>query len=55
LALILTFCLLLLYLPGSPAALLWPEEWLMLLVSAAVGAVFYWRGPARRQAAQTAK
>jgi len=55
LALILTFGLLLLYLPGSPAALLWPEEWLMLLVSAAVGAVFYWRGPARRQAAQAAK
>jgi len=49
LALILTFGLLLLYLPGSPAALLWPEEWLMLLVSAAVGAIFYWTGPARRQ------
>ena len=47
-ALVLTFGLLLLYLPGSPAALLWPEEWAMLLAAAAVGVIFYLQGPARK-------
>ncbi len=46
--LILTFGLLLLYLPGSPAALLWPQEWAMLLAAAGVGVVFYFQGPARK-------
>jgi amino acid transporter len=39
--LLLTAALLLLYLPGSPAALLWPEEWAMLLAASLVGFVFY--------------
>lgn len=39
--LLLTAALLLLYLPGSPAALLWPEEWAMLLAVSLVGFVFY--------------
>ncbi len=30
-----------LYLPGSPSALVWPYEWMILLSGAAVGAVFY--------------
>ena len=47
-ALVLTFGLLLLYLPGSPAALLWPEEWAMLLAAGAVGVIFYFQGPARK-------
>ena len=39
--LVLTLGLLMLYLPGSPAALLWPEEWGMVLFSIMVGAVLY--------------
>jgi amino acid transporter len=30
-----------LYLPGSPSALAWPHEWMILLSGAAMGAVFY--------------
>ena len=30
-----------LYLPGSPSALVWPQEWVILLGGAGVGAVFY--------------
>ncbi len=30
-----------LYLPGSPSALVWPHEWMILLSGAVVGAVFY--------------
>ena len=41
--LVLTLGLLTLYLPGSPAALLWPEEWVMVLFSIIVGAVLYRR------------
>ncbi len=40
-ALIMSFCLCSLYLPGSPSGLIWPYEWLMVLGGAAVGSVFY--------------
>ncbi|MCZ6501579.1 MAG: amino acid permease [Gammaproteobacteria bacterium] len=40
-ALILSICLGLLYLPGSPAALMWPYEWAMVLLGAFSGLVFY--------------
>jgi len=30
-----------LYLPGSPSALVWPHEWMILLSGATLGAVFY--------------
>jgi APA family basic amino acid/polyamine antiporter len=33
--------MMLLYLPGSPSALVWPYEWIILLSGAMVGAVFY--------------
>ena len=41
LALILSIGLGCLYLPGSPAALIWPYEWLMVLGGAVLGAAFY--------------
>ena len=41
LALILSVGLGCLYLPGSPAALIWPYEWLMVLGGAVLGAAFY--------------
>ena len=40
-ALILSICLFFLYLPGSPAALLWPYEWGMVLFGVFVGMIFY--------------
>lgn len=40
-ALILSIALGLLYLPGSPAALLWPQEWAIVLVWALLGAGLY--------------
>lgn len=44
LALVLSFGLLLLYLPGfSSAALVWPAEWLMVILWTALGAVLWWR------------
>lgn len=39
--LVMTLGLLTLYFPGSPAALLWPEEWLMVLFASAAGALLY--------------
>ncbi len=33
--------MMILYLPGSPSALVWPHEWMILLSGVAVGAVFY--------------
>ena len=36
-----------LYLPGSPSALKWPQEWGMLLAWAALGALFLVRGRSR--------
>ena len=40
-ALFLSMGLGLLYLPGSPSALLWPYEWAMVLSGTLVGFVFY--------------
>jgi APA family basic amino acid/polyamine antiporter len=40
-ALLLALGMMLLYLPGSPSALVWPYEWIILLSGAMVGAVFY--------------
>ena len=40
-ALILAFGICLLYLPGSPAALVWPYEWGIVLVGVLMGCVFY--------------
>ncbi len=40
----------LVYLPGSPAALVWPWEWAICLLWTATGALFYLRGRGRRGA-----
>ncbi len=48
LALLLSVGLGLLYLPGSPAALLWPQEWAIVLLWIVLGAVLYWLSPARK-------
>jgi amino acid transporter len=40
-ALILSLCLIVLYLPGSPSALIWPNEWAIVLGWTALGCVFY--------------
>ncbi len=32
-----------LYLPGMPAALVWPQEWIMVIVWFAGGSLLYWR------------
>jgi len=39
LALVLSVGVAMLYLPGSPAALVWPHEWLIVLGWAALGAI----------------
>ena len=31
-----------LYLPGMPAALVWPQEWIMVLAWFGLGALSYW-------------
>jgi amino acid transporter len=41
LALVLSVLLGLLYLPGSPAALAWPEEWAIVIVWVLLGGIFY--------------
>ncbi|RKO65969.1 APC family permease [Desulfofundulus salinus] len=51
LAVIFSLALILLYLPGSPAALVWPYEWLIFLGWCALGVVFYFW--ARSSHAQT--
>ena len=43
-AFILGLAIFVLYLPGSPSALKWPQEWVMLLIWALVGVVFVWLG-----------
>ena len=40
-ALVLSVALFLVYLPGSPAALIWPYEWLIVLLWALIGAGLY--------------
>jgi amino acid transporter len=40
-ALILALGMMVLYLPGSPSALVWPHEWMIFLGGAVTGAVFY--------------
>jgi len=40
-ALVLSLGMMVLYLPGSPSALVWPHEWMILLGGAGTGAVFY--------------
>lgn len=51
LAVIFSLALVFLYLPGSPAALVWPYEWLIFLGWCALGVVFYFW--ARSSHAQT--
>lgn len=41
LALVLGIALILVYFPGSPSALLWPQEWVIVLAWVAVGSVVY--------------
>jgi APA family basic amino acid/polyamine antiporter len=40
-ALILSIGLILLYMPGSPSALVWPQEWGIILFWSILGAIFY--------------
>jgi amino acid transporter len=40
-ALVLSLGMMVLYLPGSPSALVWPHEWMILLGGAGTGAVFF--------------
>jgi amino acid transporter len=42
-ALVLSVALFLVYLPGSPASLIWPYEWLIVLLWALIGAGLYVR------------
>jgi amino acid transporter len=41
LALLVSLGLAALYLPGSPAALAWPQEWLIVILWIALGAILY--------------
>lgn len=52
LALIATVSFILLYLPGSPSALVWPEEWLIVLGWAALGLLFYLSSPGNADQAE---
>jgi amino acid transporter len=40
-AFFLALGMMMLYLPGSPSALVWPHEWMILASGAVVGAIFY--------------
>lgn len=51
LAALMSLGLFVIYLPGSPSALIWPYEWVMVLGWALLGAVFYWL--ARRESGAT--
>ena len=42
LALLMSIGLFVIYLPGSPSALLWPYEWAMVLGWILLGVIFYW-------------
>jgi amino acid transporter len=52
-ALVLSIGLGLLYLPGSPAALIWPQEWGIVLAWTVLGGILY--GLARNSAGEPAK
>ena len=45
--LLMSALMLLIYLPGSPSALVWPYEWVICLAWAALGAVLYRAAPGR--------
>ena len=47
-ALLLSLGLFVLYLPGSPAALVWPQEWLLVVVWTVLGAVLFFRESRKR-------
>lgn len=49
LAVVLSIGLGTLYLPGSPAALIWPYEWLMVLGGVVLGACFYFNSLRQRK------
>ena len=40
-ALLLSIAITLVYLPGSPAALVWPYEWAIVLTWTLLGAIFF--------------
>ncbi len=42
-ALVLSFGFIVLYMPGMPAALIWPYEWIMVAGWVAIGAYFYYQ------------
>ncbi len=46
-ALLMSALMLLIYLPGSPSALVWPYEWVICLAWAALGALLYRAAPGR--------
>ena len=46
-AIVLSLALLCLYLPGSPASLVWPHEWAMVLGWSLLGVILWWRRPGR--------
>jgi len=52
-ALVLSLGMMVLYLPGSPSALVWPHEWIILLGGALLGTVFYvWARSVRGRASE---
>jgi APA family basic amino acid/polyamine antiporter len=53
-ALVLSLGMMVLYLPGSPSALVWPHEWIILLGGALLGTVFYvWARSVRGRATES--
>jgi len=50
LAFVLSLALASLYLPWSPAALLWPHEWLIVIGWCVLGALFQWFSATRSRA-----
>lgn len=49
-ALLLSVILITLYLPGSPSALAWPQEWAIILFWILLGAALYWQATPRHSA-----
>ena len=47
-AFVLSIGLALLYMPGSPSALLWPSEWAIFIAWSLLGAVMYLLGTKNR-------